>query len=444
MKKYVLLLISATFVLTSCKKNKDEIEEIPLENGNGGNGTAQCDESALPIVMVHGFLASGDTYASQAMRFSSNGYCSNRTYVFDWNTLAQGEDNASLLDAFIDQVISKTESEKVNLVGHSAGGGLSYDYLSSPERAAKVAHYVHVGSGSQSGPAGPNQEVPTLNIWSPDDLIVTGGDIPGATNLSLPGKDHYEVATCAEAFEGMYKFFNDNEAPQTTMILPQTNIELCGKVVTLGENEAREGAEVNIYEVNPETGFRISDSPNFTVTANATGDWGPIQVTKGANYEFEINTKVSGDRVIYYYREGFERSNPYVYLRTLPPPGSFVSFIFNDIPSSENQSALTVFTANQGITAGRDDLYINGIELSTPAFCDADNNTIALFMYDGNNNQQTDLTSQGLFGQFPFLSSADVYFPTSPEETITCEFNGKYLMVPNRKSSDGIIIAVFD
>lgn len=437
MKKTLIYLTGFLLLLASCKK--DDLEQGCLLNENGNGETLNY----IPVVMAHGFLASGDTYANQAMRFYSNDYPDNYIFAYDWNTLGGGGNDPLLLDAFIDQILAETGAEQVNLAGHSAGGGLSYSYLEDPERAAKVAAYVHIGSNAQNGPAGPEQDVPTLNIWSPDDLIVDSDNIEGATNVMIPGKDHFEIATCAEAFEAMFKFFHNGTAPKTTEIVPETTIKLSGKVLSLGENEARAGATVNIYEVEATTGFRKSASPNVTVTADAYGSWGPISVTKGANYEFETITNIPNDRVIYYYREGFQRSNPLVYLRTLPS-GGFVSLLFNGIPESDDQSALTIFASNQGISAGRDDLFINDLELSNQTFCDPENNTIALFMYDGNENQTSDMTSQGLFGQFPFLSSADVFFPTSQQESIECVFNGRTLMVENKKSSDGIIIAVFE
>ncbi len=428
---------------SSC--NKEELPDCPtLGNGNG-NGTGECDKSKLPVVMVHGFLASGDTYANQAMRFLANDLCDDYVYAFDWNTLNQGggDNNAILLDEFIDNVLEVTGAAQVNLAGHSAGGGLGYTYLSNATRAAKVNAYAHVGSGAQDGAAGPNEDVPTINIWSPDDLIVQSADINGAENVMLPGLDHYEIATSAPTFEAMYNFFY-GEMPSTSTLIPESNVDVSGRVLTLGENEPRAGATVRIFEVDSETGFRISSNPDHTVTADNNGHWGPVSVTPNTNYEFEVTTAVPGDRRIFYYREGFVRSNPLVYLRTLPPPGSFVSLLFAGLPNSADQSVLTIFAANQGISSGRDVLMINEFELSTPEFCDPENNTIALFMYDGNNNGETDLTSQGLFGQFPFLSSADVFFSPSPQATIECELNGKKLNVENKASNEGIIIAVFD
>lgn len=431
--KNIAVFVTILLVLTSCKK-----EDLPPVD----YGT--CNEDALPIVMAHGFLASGDTYANQIMRFSSNRYCEDNLFLFDWNSLSQDADNVGLLDAFIDDVLEKTGKSQVNLAGHSAGGGLGYNYLSDPERAAKVAHYAHIGSSAQDGPAGAEQEIPTINIWSSEDLVVESGDIDGATNVKVPQKDHYEIVTCEEAFEAMYSFFNDGAAPKTVEITEQSTIEIGGRVVTLGENTPQPGAEIKVYQVQTESGLRASETPVSTIITDNNGNWGPLVVKKGANYEFEVNTTTAGSRTVYYYREGFVRSNPVVYLRTLPPPGSFVSALFNDIPSSESQSALTIFAANQGVSAGRDDLYVNDFELSNMTFCDPENNTIALFMYDGNDNETTDLSSQGLFGNFPFLSSADMFLPAGEDATIEVELNGRTLNVANKKSSEGIIIAVFD
>ncbi len=444
MKDFFIWLLIATSVISACKKDKlSQEDKIDLDDNTN---TPACNDTATPVVMVHGFLASGDTYANQAMRFTSNNYCGNRVYAFDWNTLSQGSNNSALLDAFIDEVLDKTGATKVNLVGHSAGGGLGYNYLSDATRAAKVRHYVHIGSGAQSGPAGPNGEVPTLNIWSPDDKVVTtGGNIPGAINVSLAGKDHYEVATCAEAFDAMFRFFNNEDAPATLGITSKSNVEICGRVVTLGENEAKISSTIKLYKINAATGERVSSTPEQTLTVNAKGGWGPVSVTPYQTYEFEVNTNESGDRKIHYYREGFTHSNPFVYLRTLPPASSLAGLLLASIPSNDNQSVLVVFSANQAIIAGRDSLSVDGYNLSVPDFCSEDNTTIALFLYDGNNNGQTDLVNQGLFGQFPFLSGVDMFLQAASPAIIPCRFNGRNLFVRNWKSgSEGISIAVFD
>jgi pimeloyl-ACP methyl ester carboxylesterase len=49
--------------------------------------TKECNRDHVPIVFLHGFLASGDTYAKQVIRFREQGYCADHLQVFDWNTL---------------------------------------------------------------------------------------------------------------------------------------------------------------------------------------------------------------------------------------------------------------------------------------------------------------------------------------------------------------------
>lgn len=426
-----ILVFSLITISISCKKDKDD-------------DTPSCVQEQLPIVMVHGFLASGDTYANQFMRFTSNGYCQNYLYAYDWNTLDQSVDRDAMLDAFINEVLNKTKANKVNLVGHSAGGGLGYTYLSEANRAAKVAHYVHIGSFMQDGPAGPGGNVATLNIWSPDDLVVPSGDIPGATNVTISGADHYEVATASATFDAIYRFFNNGTAPNTINIVSESKVSISGKVLKLGENESIAGADVEVFQLD-EFGVPIGSTPQYTIKSNSKGFWGPIDVVPNSPYLFKVVTNISGDRKVNYYREGFSRSNSLVYMRTLPAPTSLAGILLSSLPSNDNQSALIIFSANKAVISGRDELLVDGEEISTEDFAAADQTSIAFFLFDENDNQQSDFVPFGLFGSFPFLSSVDMYFPAQNATYIECEFNGRKQFVRNWKSSsEGIAIAVFD
>jgi triacylglycerol lipase len=180
-----------------------------------------CTNAHVPIVMVHGFLASGDTYTNHLMRFTANGYCRDRIFVYDWNSLGGGSSPARL-DTFVDEVLRVTGATQIDLMGHSAGGGIGYSYLEDATRAAKVRRYVHIGSGDEDAPAGPTANVPTLNLYSANDRVVTGNDgIDGAENVDLVDDDHYEVATSADSFTAIWEFLTDS-APTTTDIAPQT------------------------------------------------------------------------------------------------------------------------------------------------------------------------------------------------------------------------------
>ncbi len=425
----LILFLIGLLIINACKPD-DDVE-------------ASCDSTVLPIIMAHGFLASGDTYATQFQRFTSNNYCPDRLFAYDWNTIEQ--DNAEdILDAFIDDVLAQTGATQVNLVGHSAGSGLGYSYLADADRAAKVAHYVEVGSGANTQPAGPDGEIPMLNIWSEDDLIVAGGDVSGADNLKLSDVDHYEVATSATTFEAMYEFFND-KPPTTTSIVSEEEILIAGRAVTLGENSPIGGATVNIYALDAATGARSNSEADAVLTTDTDGYWSGFTARPDTHYEFHLIGANADDRAIHYYRQPFVRSNSLVYLRGFPSASSLAGVLLSNVPQDDNQSALAVFTANQAVLFGRDELSVDGFDLATSEYAAPEKTNIAFFLYDDGNNQ-TDGNTHAVFNLLPaFLIGIDYYIPTIEPASIEVKFNGKVMRVPNLKSeTDGTMVVVFD
>lgn len=431
----LFLVFSLSFTSYACR---DDDMGMPID-------TPVCDSTYIPIVFVHGFLASGDTYATQVQRFSSNDYCSGYLYAFDWNTLGNQAEAIAQLDALVEQVRTTHGVEQIHLAGHSAGGGLGYNYLADSLRASKVARYAHIGSSSQPGPAGPDGSVPTANIWSAGDKVVPGSNIPGATNISFLEADHYQVATSAETFEALFSFFNEGKLPETTAIIAENQIELSGRVVTLGENKAQPASTIEIYEVNPATGQRMRATPDATLTTDAQGNWGPWAARPEVPYEFFVRTANASDRPIHYYREGFTRSNQLVYLRMFPPPGSLAGLLLAGIPKDDDQTVLAVFSANQAVVDQRDQLSVNGFNLANDTYASAERTSIAFFLYDDGDGQ----SSGNIHGAFAFLTSfmvgLDYFIPTEPQGSIELLYNGRAMYVPNWKSdTEGVIVAVFD
>ncbi len=426
------------------KETPITIEEQAIETQLQSNTqtTSNCLDTLPPVIMMHGFLGSGDTYAKQFMRFNINGYCYKRVLPFDWNSLGQ-QNNVPFLDAFIDSVLNATGANQVELVGHSAGGGLGYEYLNEVNRAMKVAHYVHIGSNPESGPAGPNGEVPTLNIYSTADEVVTGADISGATNVIQNDADHYQVATNEETFEAMFTFFTGS-APASSAIVPETNICVSGRVVTFGENQPGNGAEVKIYEISATTGERLDSIPEYSSTIGPSGHWGTLFADEGAYYEFMVIPADPNDRVVHYYYEPFIRSNPMVYLRTLPPASSTAGVLLASLPEDDNQAVIAVFSSSQAVINGRDQLHADGEELSTAQYTSSDQTTIALFLYD-DGDQQTSGGPVGLFFLSPFMNGVDVFFPTTPAQSSEFVFNSRTLHAWNwRSETDGLNVVVFN
>ena len=172
------------------------------------------------------------------------------------------------MDRLIDHIIETTGFEQVDLAGHSAGGGLGYQFLSDSSRALKVAHCIHVGSSKAPRPAGPNGSVPTLNLWSSADKVVPSGNIEGAVNAELENKDHYEIATSRESYEHMFKFLNGIE-PSAKVLELKPFVEVAGRVLTLGENIAEAGAKIIVYDVDEDGTYNSNVGIGFWLFQHA-------------------------------------------------------------------------------------------------------------------------------------------------------------------------------
>jgi len=400
-----------------------------------------CNAVHPPVVMAHGLLGSGDTWAKQVQRFAANGHCADRYYAFDWNSLDRSTDHAQNLDVFIDTVRARHETDAVDLVGHSAGGGLGYTYLSEADRAAKVRKYVHIGSFPNEGPAGPEgNPVPTLNLWSSADTVVEGMDIPGATNVELSDIDHYAVATSAVSFGEIYTFLYDDE-PTVLEAASKSRSRLQGRLVSLGENTPQAGGAVEAWRLNPMTGARLEATRRFPVSED--GFWGPMAVDAEHYYEFVGRSAAEDDPIVRYFREPFKTDQFHAYVRTFPGPGSIAGVLTTLIPQSDDTSSVVIFNASRAFLAGEDSLTLDGVELLTEASASAENTSIALFLFDIDNDGQPGGQSP-LFDMFPFLAAIDVPMPVEDGEFMTLNFNGRILHMPKAPGSEGILVAVFD
>ncbi len=413
-------------------------------------GIAQpCNRKARPIVFVHGFLASGDTWATQVQRFSSNGFCEDRLFVFDWNTIGGKLKNDSLLDVFIDGVLKKTKSAQVDLVGHSAGGGLCYTYLKDSLRSLKVAHYVHIGSNKMKGAAGAAANIPTMNIYSTDDKVVRNcGDIEGAVNVKQTGFDHLQVATSKASFSAMYLFLSGEQKKpdEKIAISPGFYKSVGGRGVMLGENNPLSSDSFRVFIFDPKTGKHSTDkgsgksNPYVNWTKfGLNGDWS-FQLNKESYSEFEVRPKNA--RPIFYYFEPPVRNNRNMYIRALPAAGMAASML-KGIPDNDTQTVLIIFTANQAVISGRDTLAIDSIPLSLPGLTPAGKTAIASFVFDDGDGISSGKPLKS-FASTPFLSGVDVFIPADDTKTMRVYFNGRSMVIPRRKSSEGIMVVVFN
>jgi hypothetical protein len=383
-------------------------------------GVGSCRRDLNPIIFVHGGSGSGAQFESQAMRFASNGYPQSYLAVVEYDSggLDFPEDLPIVhaeIDARIAELQAATGRAQVDLMGHSRGTTVSHDYLSFPERAANVAHYVNIDGRSADAPPG---GVPTLALWAGAVDRPVEGEIVGAINVTVPNQEHIEVATSEESFFEMYHFLR-GRAPLTTKILPRFLSRISGRVVLFPDNVGRDGSTLDIWWVNGDTGERIGDDPKATFAIGPDGSFGPFLAWYGAHYEFVVTRE--GSKNLHYFFEPFLRSNHLVRVNVALALDPF-------IVSSDNHTAVTVvrykeFWGDRG--AENDVLAINGTDVINPTTAPSGAvgaASSAFFAFDVGSDGVSNLTSVPFpFPLLSFLTGADLFIPTDPPGTVSVE-----------------------
>ena len=433
---------------------------------HGGGGDTTTSAGTRPVIFVHGYAGTADQFETQAMRFASNGYTASYISGYEYNTTSVTGNPTdgfvvppeilSGLDAYIDAVLQQTGADKVDLLGHSMGTAVSHAYLADATHAAKVAHYVNL-DGQQS--ATPPGGVSTLALFAELSSTSTGRSIGGATNITLANTTHVQAATCVESFVEIYKFFNYDKAPATTDILPgsSNNIELAGRILTFITNVVPANLKLDIYEVNKDTGVRISSTPDYSTSINTDGNFKFTNATAGLNYEFHLTSTADATSVHYYY-EPFIRSDYLVRLKYIAP--TIMSLIMDE---SANHSNLIVirdkeFLGVNTMSPNEDSLKVNGTEVCAGVLPKTGilGTPIALFIFDKGSDEVSDLSgpiTSGLVANLSFISGLDFYMVAAnpPDSTIPIVLKGRYsektqvVNVPNWQSTtDTITVQMWD
>jgi len=226
-----------------------------------------------PMIFVHGGAGSGAQFESQALRFTSNGYPQQFVDVLEYDStfsVNTREQVLANLDALIATVKARTGRNRVDVLGHSLGTTLMHEYLATPARAANVRKYVNIDGRTATAPPG---GVPTLAIWA--GRGTAGREITGAENVTIPNQTHVQVATSAESFKPMYRFFTGNRALRD--ISPERWITLSGRAQLFPQNTGVGDRTLEVWEVSGRTGQRKCNRPLARVDVAADGSWGPVR-----------------------------------------------------------------------------------------------------------------------------------------------------------------------
>jgi pimeloyl-ACP methyl ester carboxylesterase len=394
----------------------------------GATGTGGQHRELRPVIFVHGGAGSGAQFESQAQRLTSNGYPDELIAVHEYDSsfsLNTMEQVHAGLDALIDQMLESSGAEQVDLLGHSLGTAVSQTYLgSSPERAARVAHYVNLDGAAAAAPPG---GVDTLAVWGEGNQERT---IVGAENYYAPDQSHVQVATSKETFGELYEFFT-GRAPRTIDVVPERpdRVRLSGEVNYFPQNNGVEGATLDIWENNPRTGMRVGREPKATYEIGADGSWGPFRANGRKRYEFAVS-RVAADGEVsihHFYTQPYFRSDHFIRLLT-SEPGTGIDLMRDQGPGQTSTTIVRYkeMWGDQG--ENNDVLELNGVNILNEVTAPRSERVNAVFAVDDNSDGVTHLDSiVADLSALPFISGIDVFTDAAspPDDTVSYDLTSR-------------------
>ena len=453
--------------VAACSDDDSPAKESPSTAADGGNdaasdagsdaasgepGVRTIDnvpaiglEKALPIVFVHGYAGSAQQILSQAMRYEANGYPVGRIRAYEHNGGQSGEDFVGGLNTFVDGVLEEFDVPQVYLIGHSRGTSVSAMFLGDAERAAKIAKYISLDGFGCS--AANTANVPCIE----------------PNQMSLPGQSHVEVATSVESFERQYEFLLD-EKPKVTKIVKQKEpVVISGRAVNFPENTGRAGTTLDIYEIDAETGARVSDDALATFSISEDGNWGPVTVNPDKHYELVLKNEEGNYH--HHYMQPFLRSTPFVRLLSGPPDSpsrvntntgaDHSAAIAMRMREWQTSDKLEVSTKTPDKSQDAVNVITEGVGVDPTGSSDIGSlirGRIGLHLHDDKETPgESTLTQLPWFSTQPFQTGVDVYMPAAdpPNGTLTFksiprgdEEHPQILTTPNWSSS-GHLISLF-
>ncbi|TMM19880.1 MAG: alpha/beta hydrolase [Actinobacteria bacterium] len=381
-----------------------------------------------PVLFVHGVESAGSNFASQEMRFESNGYPHGWVEALDYNSLAAAAENYNgeveeQIEKAIAALKQRSGKSQVVVVGHSEGTKVMYHYLAETAKAAEhrksVAAYVNI-DGQEKNPG-----VRTLAVWAERSGPTgpEGRHMEGAENVTMPDMTHVQSATSAQTFIQIYKFFRGT-LPGHDIVAQKDKIQLAGKALEFPQNTGLAGDTVEVWPLNF-NGERTTKTPtaSFPITdgTEAGGAWGPVSAKAGQRYEFAL---VKPDaKTLHVYMEPFVRSDYDIrLLGSIPIEAETGKF-----PGSSG-AVMIRYKEYWGNEPGQnDELLVNGLEVCTPSLCPWEKKVNAFFAFNWEGKEESTLNEEPALSKLPFIQAAQVYIPAHepPNATVSYQLNSR-------------------
>ncbi|MDI6102297.1 alpha/beta hydrolase [Actinoplanes sp. NEAU-A12] len=405
----------------------------------GGPAAASRRRPPRPVIFIHGSAGSAMQFRVQAKRLASNGYPIEIIEAHEYdspNIVTILQQVYAGLDARITRLLAGTGADRVDLLAHSLGTYVTQGYLnSSPERAARVAHYVNLDGRPAPAPPG---GVPTLAIWGEGDPARA---VAGAANVYLPEQSHTQTVSSAESFQEIHRFLRGRE-PHTTEVRVARVANVSGRAVLFPSNAGVTEASLEIYRVHRVSGRR--QGPPRRVAVRGDGGFGPVPLSPHDRHEFALLR--AGQSTHHFYFEPFRRSDSFVRLLTSRPGEGLGALV----DTSDRHTALTFGRQKEWWGGEGDHLWVNGQDILNPATAPHARRVIGVFAFDDGSDAISDL-SRPLpeFAAQTFITGVDLFIPASAKgavSVLTKERGGGYtsLNVPAWPSSAHRVSLEFD
>ena len=309
---------------------------------------------------------------------------------------------------------AQTGKSQVDVIAHSEGTTVVYDYLTegakAPARRATVAAYA-TSTARKKTPACARSRCGRGDAVMPPAQTRTAHGRRGKRHD--PNATHVQTSTSAETFQHIFKFFT-GKLPERDIVAQKGTIMLAGKALEFPQNTGLVGDTVQVWPIDFD-GARTASKPlaSFEITNGSTGagEWGPVVAKAGSTLRIRA-------------RSSRAKTPPYVHGAVRqkrlghPPAGS--APIENETGKFPGSSGAVIIRYKElwGNQPGEDDeLLINGVNVCTAALCPWTKEVNAFFAFNWEGKEESTLSEEPVLSKLPFIQAAQVFIPGANRRT---------------------------